>query len=468
MKILGDFELYRDQPVGKGGGGAVYKGRQISLNRPVAIKFLNKEYTDDKLFVQRFHREAECLCKLTDEHIIQIYGAGEYQGDYYYVMEYVPGVSMAKFIQHQYKFSSGDVIYIGIAVAKALKAAWDSGERIIHRDIKPSNIMMAFPQSVLDSGRLDMKEARIKVMDFGLARVANTAPQDTEPEGTASGELTVSGAIVGTPKYFSPEQALSQPVDIRTDIYSLGIVLYEIATGQHPFTGGSFIELINEHIHKIPPAPQAVNPRIPLELEAIIIKCIQKKPEARYHTPTELLDDLESVKLKRPLLYAKSGSIAGQTPAAQVHSSARMAPRRISRWLIFLLLLAGLVLAVYNFVIPHPAIQSIIKPNTKPALVCQPSAQEILSDNEVEVVNRLSKDISNPFDYGARIIVFIKNHSQEIQKRNLRIELTWQETTYFKERPIILYPNSSGSFSMDFYEPTAGEEYYQYRIFIKK
>lgn len=462
MEILGDFELYREQAVGKGGGGAVYKGKQISLNRPVAIKFLNKEYTNDKFFVQRFHREAECLCKLTDEHIIQIYGAGEYQGDYYYAMEYVPGLPLSQFVHHHYKFSPDDVIYVGIAVAKALKAAWDSGERIIHRDIKPSNIMMAFPQSVLDSGRLDMKEARIKVMDFGLARVVEAVPQNTE--------LTVSGTIVGTPKYFSPEQALSQPVDIRTDIYSLGIVLYEIATGKHPFTGETFIELINEHIHKIPPAPRAVNPQLPPELEAVIVKCIQKKPEARYHTPTELVDDLEAVKQKRAPLYAISNPPL--SPFAKGGrgdlSSARMSPRRISRWLIFLFLLAGLGWAVSKFVIPHPEVQAIIKPNIEPARVCQPSAQEILSDEQVEVVNRLSKDINNPFDYGARIVVFIRNRSSEIQKRTLRIELTWQETTYFKERPITLYPNASGSFTMDFYEVTAGEEYYQYRILLRK
>ncbi|MEW6027324.1 MAG: serine/threonine-protein kinase [Planctomycetota bacterium] len=464
MEILGDFELYREQAVGKGGGGEVYKGRQVSLNRPVAIKFLNKEYTDDKLFVQRFHREAECLCKLTDEHIIQIYGAGEYQGDYYYAMEYVPGLPLTKFIQHHYRFSPDDVIYVGIAVAKALKAAWDSDERIIHRDIKPSNIMMAFPQSVLDSGRLDMKEARIKVMDFGLARAVNAAPQDTE--------LTVSGTIVGTPKYLSPEQALSKPVDIRTDIYSLGIVLYEIAVGRHPFTGDSFIELINEHIHKTPPAPRAVNPQIPAELEAVIVKCIQKNPDARYNTPTELVDDLEAVKLKRSPLYA---NLPGRQTGPMASVSSRVVPPvkrtasgRLLRWLVFLLLLAGLGLAIKYFVLPHPKVQTYINPNIEPAQTCEPSHQEILSDEQVEVVNRLSKDINNPFDYGTKIVVFIRNRSQETQNRTLRIELTWQEKTYYKERQITLYPNASNSFSMDFYEPTAGEEYYQYRILVKK
>ena len=154
---------------------------------------------------------------------------------------------------------------------------------------------------------------------------------------------------------------------------------------------------------------------------------------------------------------------------------------RFFRWLIFLFLLAGLGWAVSKFVIPHPEVQAIIKPNTEPALVCQPSAQEhrsdrehplerneILSDEQVEVVNRLSKDINNPFDYGARIVVFIRNRSSEIQKRTLRIELTWQETTYYKERPITLYPNASGSFTMDFYEVTASEEYYQCRILLRK
>ncbi|HLD35852.1 MAG TPA: hypothetical protein VJC37_03950, partial [Planctomycetota bacterium] len=115
-----------------------------------------------------------------------------------------------------------------------------------------------------------------------------------------------------------------------------------------------------------------------------------------------------------------------------------------------------------------PEVQAIINPNTEPAKVCQPSGKEILRDDQVEVTNRLSKDINNPFDYGARIVVFIKNHSQEVQERTLRIELTWQDITYFKEKPITLYPNSSGSFTMDFYEMTAGAEYYQYRILLLK
>ncbi|MBI4712711.1 MAG: serine/threonine protein kinase, partial [Planctomycetes bacterium] len=207
------------------------------------------------------------------------------------------------------------------AVTKALKSAWECGEQIIHRDIKPSNIMLAFPPQVLASGKLVMKEARIKVMDFGLARLA----QRTEDAG-----LTTEGMIVGTPRYISPEQALGKPVDIRSDIYSLGIVLYELTTGKLSFESDSAMGYVQQRISAIAPLPRLINPQITSELETVILKCIHKSPEERYRTPSELMEDLESLRLKRQPQHSKSEI-----------------PTRVSgrKWLLLLLMLAVFGLA---------------------------------------------------------------------------------------------------------------------------
>jgi len=454
MEIFGDFELYRDKRIGKGGGGEVYKGRQISLNRPVAIKFLNKELTSDESFVHRFHREAECLAKLNDEHIIQVYGAGEYQGSHYFAMEYVPGVSLDKFVQRKYKFPFDDVIYIGIAVAKALKTVWESEAQIIHRDIKPANIMISFPPAVLEAERLDMKEARIKVMDFGLARTINPVG-----EGKTL-TMTVAGMIVGTPKYMPPEQGLGKPVDIRSDIYSLGIVLYEISTGQAPFENDSLMGLIYEHIYTPPPTPRSINHQIPPELESIIIKCIQKDPTNRYRNPIELLDDLEAIKQKPTSRYIKSSQTV-----KEVRPSLRRSNRFI-RKVLLLVLITVLCYLLYSLTLRHPAAQSYLKPNTEPASICLPSSGSILGNDEMKVISHMPKDINNLFDYGLKIQVFIQNLTDKIQTRELKIELDWGGKTYFKKRQITLGPKNSNNFMVDFYEPTAGVEYYTYRVLL--
>ncbi|MBI4712694.1 MAG: serine/threonine protein kinase [Planctomycetes bacterium] len=182
--ILGDFELRKDQMLGKGAWGEVFVGKQVSLNRPVAIKVLKKELTEDPEFVRRFRREAETLAKLVDENIVQVYGAGTYEGSHFFAMEFVHGMSLQKFIERGRKFSPEEVIYVGLAVAKALRSAWESPAQIVHRDIKPSNVMVSFTSSLLTSKQaaagqkryetqrfmdIDIKESHIKVMDFGLA-----------------------------------------------------------------------------------------------------------------------------------------------------------------------------------------------------------------------------------------------------------------------------------------------------------
>jgi len=182
---IGEFELDRQKLIGKGAWGEVYLGRQKSLNRPVAIKILKKELTSDEDFVKRFRREAETLAKLIDEHIIQVYSAGEYEGSYYFIMEYVQGQPLSKLVEQGRKFTVNEIVYVGESVAKALKAAWESPAKIVHRDIKPSNIMVSYTSSLIAPiiqqknvsesvafRDVNILESKVKVMDFGLAKIS--------------------------------------------------------------------------------------------------------------------------------------------------------------------------------------------------------------------------------------------------------------------------------------------------------
>jgi serine/threonine protein kinase len=310
VKNIGEFELFTDKLIGKGAWGEVYHGKQKSLNRPVAIKILKKELTRDDDFVNRFKREAETLARMSDDHIIHVYSAGNYEDSCYFIMEYLEGQPLSSFIEANHKFSMDEIIYIAESVARALKAAWESPAKIVHRDIKPSNIMVASSVTASEMGdmkRLSSREisilkSKIKVMDFGLAKISETPP------GGRAGvqDATVIGTVIGTPKYISPEQGLGNPADIRSDIYSLGIVLYEMAAGRHPFESESAVSMIRHHINDTAISPSQFNPSIPKDFENIILKAIQKEPERRYKNPEELLEDIIAFKQKQPPVHASS------------------------------------------------------------------------------------------------------------------------------------------------------------------
>jgi len=261
LKTWGDFEIDFDRLLGKGGMGAVFMGRQISLDRPAAIKILKGDLTSNPEFVKRFNREAALLARIVDNHVVQIFGAGEAEGQHFYAMEYVEGEDYASKVRKGHKFTLDEVLRVGESVGIALQMAWR--HRIIHRDIKPSNILLT-------------KDNETKVMDFGLAK---------NPES----DLTASEVIMGTAKYMSPEQATGGACDIRSDLYSLGVVLYELATGQPPFTGEGATAIMYQHVHKQPKPPRELNPAIPVEVEKMILRLMAKDPEARYPTPDTLV-----------------------------------------------------------------------------------------------------------------------------------------------------------------------------------
>ncbi|MBV8881301.1 MAG: SUMF1/EgtB/PvdO family nonheme iron enzyme [Planctomycetaceae bacterium] len=267
LKTWGDFEINFERCLGRGGMGAVFMGRQISLDRPAAIKILKSDLTSNPEFVKRFNREAALLARIVDNHVVQIFGAGEADGQHYYAMEYVEGEDYASKVKKGHKFTIDEVLKVGESVGIALQMAWR--HRIIHRDIKPSNILLT-------------KDNETKVMDFGLAK---------NPES----DLTASEVIMGTAKYMSPEQATGGACDIRSDLYSLGVVLYELAAGQPPFTGEGATAIMYQHVHKQPTPPRQINPAIPVAVEAMILRLMAKDPEARYATPEVLVSAIRGI-----------------------------------------------------------------------------------------------------------------------------------------------------------------------------
>ncbi|MFW5829430.1 MAG: protein kinase domain-containing protein, partial [Planctomycetota bacterium] len=265
--VLADYLI--ENKLGQGGMGAVYKGRQLSLDRPVAIKVLPAHLSKDASFIERFQLEARAVAKLTHQNIIQVYGAGEAGGMHYFAMEFVAGKDLSQRLKDGYRPTPAESVELMLQAARGLAEA--GRHNIVHRDIKPHNMM------VTDEGQL-------KIMDFGLVKMTD----DTHA-------LTMTGAIMGTVSYFSPEQGRGERCDCRTDIYALGITFYELLAGSVPFTGNDASSIIYQHIHSAPRPLEEVNPDIPDEIQAVVLKCLAKRREDRYQSAAALLKDLEAI-----------------------------------------------------------------------------------------------------------------------------------------------------------------------------
>jgi serine/threonine protein kinase len=259
--MFGEFAL--ESLIGQGGMGMVYRARQVALDRWVALKVLAGA-KDNKDFIQRFYREARSAARLVHPNVVQIYTVGEHDGVPYFAMEYVDGADLEHACRGDADpFSILEAIEIVRSVAKALTVAAEHG--IVHRDIKPANIMIA-------------KSGLVKVMDFGLARGASSDQVATQP-----------GLIVGTPTYMSPEQGLGKAVDSRSDIYSLGCVLYKCLCNRPPFTADDVAALIYKHAYEDPEPPGRLRQGVPPEVEALCLQMLAKKPEDRFQSAEELL-----------------------------------------------------------------------------------------------------------------------------------------------------------------------------------
>lgn len=244
----------------------VYEAEDILLNRPVAVKLLHANFASDDAFVARFRREAQAAANLSHPNIVAIYDWGQDEGTYFMIMELIRGRTLREIVKSEGALLPRRSGEIAAEAAAALSVAHQHG--VFHRDIKPGNIMIT-------------EDGSVKVTDFGIAR----ALDDSE-------ELTRTGAVIGTATYFSPEQAQGLPADERSDVYSLGIVVYEMLVGKPPFTGESPVAVAYQHVSEPAPAPDAVNPDVPREIAAIAEHAIAKKPEDRYQTAEEFRTDL--------------------------------------------------------------------------------------------------------------------------------------------------------------------------------
>jgi len=279
-KIFNDrYQIVRK--LARGGMADVYLARDLSLDRPVALKVLFPEFASDPSFVERFRREARSAAKLNHPNIVSIFDWGEEQGWYFIVMEYVEGRTLRELARAEGPLEPVRAAEVAADIAGALAFAHRNG--VIHRDVKPGNVMIA-----------DL----VKVTDFGIARAGDPAES-----------LTQTGAVMGTATYFSPEQAKGRDTDPRSDVYSLGVVLYEMVAGRPPFVGDSPVSVAYQHVKEPPTPPREHNPDVPPALEGVILKAMAKEPADRYPSADALRTDL--------LRFARGrGTLASPPPAA--------------------------------------------------------------------------------------------------------------------------------------------------------
>lgn len=366
------------EKVGTGGMADVFKAEDSILNRLVAIKRLHPQFAHDENFVERFRREAQSAARLNHPNIVNIYDWGRHDGDYFIVMEYMEGRNLKQLINKEGALPAEMAINILRRVCDAL--AFAHKNQIVHRDIKPHNIIIT-------------EDGAVKVTDFGIARAGSST-------------MTQTGSILGTATYISPEQAQGAAVDKGSDVYSLGIVLYETLTGRVPFEGDSPVAVAFKQVHEQPPKPRSINPAIPESLETVVLKAMAKDPGERYSSAEEMKGDLtrcakglpvhavvppaeeKTLIMPTPVPPRPSNSVAPTTPAEQRIKTKRRARRkRRIGWALLIvspliiLLVVLILLATTNIFSVGP--KTVPVPNVKGKSVDE--ARSILSKSKVKM-----------------------------------------------------------------------------------
>jgi serine/threonine-protein kinase len=332
-----------EEELGRGGMAKVYRGNDTVLSRPVAVKILAPQFADDPSFVDRFRREAQAAARLNHPNLVSVYDTGSDDGVHFIVMEYVEGKTLADYLTGGGRIMPQRAIEIAEAVSQALTAAHAQG--VIHRDIKPGNIM------ITPSGD-------VKVADFGIARMIASAET-----------IAQTAAVLGTAAYLSPEQAQGQPVDQRSDLYSLGCVLYEMVAGRPPFTGDSPVAVASKQVLEQPVPPSRLNPDVSPQLDAVIMRTLAKNPANRYESAEEFRRDLERARRgdpveATPLLPESAATQVISRPGGRDTMVLPMQEPDRGRWWVWPLVL--LVLLGFGLVLFLVA-KNLLTSNTPPA-----------------------------------------------------------------------------------------------------
>src|SRR5262245_5234567 len=450
---IGAYQLL--EPLGRGGMGEVHLALDTRLGRKVAIKLLPEAFTTDAGRVKRFAQEARAASALNHPNIITIHEIGETEAENgglrYIVTEYVEGETLRQRMASapQERINAAEAIELAAQIAAALSAAHDAG--ITHRDIKPENVMVR-------------RDGIVKVLDFGLAKLTEPSAPEFESPGLDSPEFespgldskgstlikdgTTSGVVMGTPRYMSPEQARGEKVDSRTDIFSLGVTLYEMLTGRAPFAGAAPGKMIASILHDEPPPLAEYAPETPPEMQRLVGKALRKNREDRYQVIKDLLLDLKGLKQDLELEAREASIRSGQTGVAGATSGAQYLISKIKRHkrgtLLALAIVAGIAYGLYKFIVLNPARLASLARLAGPA----PPNQAIRFDRLITNGKAVTAAISPDGEYlayaereGGKQSLWVRQTSIASAAQNLRppADTTYQWLSFSRAGDFLYY-----------------------------
>src|SRR4051794_12978319 len=320
--IDGRYRVLR--PLGSGGMADVYCAEDTQLGRRVALKLLSRRFAQDPEFVERFRREASAAAGLQHRHIVGVFDRGEWDGTYYIAMEFLGGQTLKQLVREHGAVPPDRAADLTIQVLRAARFAHRRG--VVHRDLKPHNV-------ILDD------EGCAKVTDFGIARAG-------------ASDMTETGSIMGTAQYLSPEQAQGQPVSPRSDLYSIGVMLYELLTGRVPFDAESPVTIALKHLSEVPAPPSRLNPAVPPAFDAVVMKALEKEPARRFADADEFIAALQAAKAE-PTVVPREMVLEPYPMPGEPFAEEDRRSRRWWLWLLALLLLAAAAVGLYLLLAPH-------------------------------------------------------------------------------------------------------------------